>query len=106
MMVRYKVKRDRAAENERYIAAVFKELKTAAPAGLHYASFKLDDGVTFVHIASIESESGENPLTKTGAFKSFVADIEERCEEQPVTVVLHEVGAYAFHPSERGRADK
>lgn len=98
VMVRYKVKRDRAAENERYIAEVFKELKATAPAGLHYASFKLDDGVSFVHIATIDADSGENPLLKSAAFKSFVADIEDRCEMQPVTSVLSPVGDYAFHP--------
>jgi hypothetical protein len=96
-MVKYTVKQGRAAENQRYIEDVFEELKATVPAGLHYASFKLDDGVTFVHVASIDTESGENPLFQSAAFTSFLADIEDRCEVQPVTQALHEVGSYAFH---------
>ena len=97
MIVRYKVKPDRAAENQRYIEAVFNELTTTAPAGLTYASFKLDDGVTFVHVATIASES-ENPLFQTAAFKAFVAEVEDRCAELPVTEMLHEVGSYRSSP--------
>ena len=94
MMVRYKVKPDHAAENERYIAAVFAQLREKQPAGLCYASFKLDDGVSFVHIVSHESADGANPLAELPAFKAFVAEIRERCAEAPVAVDLTEVGAY------------
>ena len=94
MMVRYKVKADRAAENERLIAAVFDELKRQQPAGLRYASFKLGDGVSFVHIVSHEAADGANPLTQLAAFKAFTASVRDRCEEPPVVVELHEIGAY------------
>jgi hypothetical protein len=94
VMVRYRVKADRAAENERYIGSVFAELEREQPAGLRYASFKLDDGVSFVHIASIETPDGSNPLVALPSFKEFTARIKERCEEPPVTVELHEVGGY------------
>ena len=53
VMVRYKVKSDRAAENEGYIAKLFEQLQTERPSGLHYASFKLPDGASFVDIASV-----------------------------------------------------
>lgn len=94
VMVRYKVRPDRAADNESYIAAVFEQLRDEAPAGLRYASFKLDDGVSFVHIVSIESDDGGNPLGSLAAFRAFVADIEERCEEPPVAVDLNEIDSY------------
>lgn len=94
MMVRYKVKPDRAAENERYIAAVFAQLRERQPAGLRYASFKLDDGVSFVHIVSHESADGSNPLSELPAFKTFVAGIRERCAEAPAAVDFIEVDAY------------
>ncbi len=58
VMVRYKVKADRAAENENYISKVFEQLKNDRPSGLRYASFKLNDGVSFVHIVSIGSVRG------------------------------------------------
>ena len=95
-MVRYKVKADRASENERYIAAVFRQLGRNKPAGLRYASFKLNDGVSFVHIVSLEGADGTNPLRESAAFEAFTAHIRDRCEEPPVAVDLNEVGSYGF----------
>jgi hypothetical protein len=95
-MVRYRVKADRAAENERYITGVFEQLARERPDGLRYASFKLDDGVSFVHIASLEAEDGGNPLGELSAFQAFTAEIGERCDEAPVVVDLREVGSYGF----------
>jgi hypothetical protein len=95
-MVRYKVKADRAAENERYITKVFEQLKREKPSGLRYASFKLGDGVSFVHIVSFEGAEGTNPLDGLSAFKAFTVDIRDRCEEPPVAVNLEEVGSYEF----------
>ncbi len=94
VMVRYKVKAGRADENQQYIEKVFEELKSNSPAGLRYASFKLDDGVSFVHIASIETDNGENPLGQLAAFQAFTENIAERCDEPPVAANLNEIGAY------------
>jgi len=96
VMVRYKVKAERAAENERYITKVFEQLTHDKPSGLCYASFKLDDGVSFVHIASHEAADGSNPLSALSAFKAFTAEIKDRCEEPPIAAELHEVGSYRF----------
>jgi hypothetical protein len=70
-MVRYKVKADRAAENESYITRVFEQLKREKPPGLRYASFRLDDGMSFVHIVSLEAADGSNPLGELPAFKAL-----------------------------------
>jgi hypothetical protein len=96
IMVRYKVKLDRAAENESHIVRVFGQLRRDGPAGLRYATFKLDDGVSFVHLVSIETADGRDPLRDVPAFKEFTAGIRDRCEEPPVAVVLNEVGSYGF----------
>ena len=96
VMVRYKVKAEKAAENEEFITSVFEDLRQTHPDGLRYASFKLEDGVSFVHIASIETENGENPLSQSSAFKSFQENIKARCEEPPVVVDLHTIGSYRF----------
>jgi hypothetical protein len=95
MMVRYKVKADRIAENEGYITNVFEQLKREQPPGLRYASFKLGDGVSFIHIVELEAADGSNPLRELSAFKAFTADILDRCEEPPVSVELQEVGSYS-----------
>ena len=96
IVVRYRVKPDRVAENERLIAAVFQQLQREQPAGLRYASFKAADGVSFTHMVSIETADGSNPLGALGAFKSFTADIKARCDEPPVAIELEEVGSYRF----------
>jgi hypothetical protein len=94
VMVRYTVKADRAAENERYIEQVFAELARSAPAGVQYAAFKLEDGVTFVHVYSHEPAEGTDPLPALAAFQAFRSGLGERCEVAPVRTALHEVGAY------------
>jgi hypothetical protein len=96
VMVRYKVKAGRAAENERYISSVFEQLQRDRPTGLRYATFKLGDGVSFVHIVSLEAADGSDPLRELAAFKAFTAEIKDRCEDPPVAAELKEVGSYGF----------
>ena len=96
VMVQYKVKADKAAENRRYIEEVFKELHARMPEGMRYASFVQPDGLSFVHIVSLERADGGNPLGDTEAFKAFTKDIKARCEEGPTPVELQEVGSYRF----------
>jgi L-rhamnose mutarotase len=92
VLVQYKLKPDKVEENERYVREVFEELKREGTEGIRYATFKKEDGVSFVHIASIEAE--ENPLPKTAAFQRFQENIRDRCEEPPVAVSLDEIGSY------------
>ena len=95
-MVSYKLKPDRVAENEGLVVAVFDALRQSRPAGLRYATFRLADGVSFIHIVSHEEKDGSNALTALPAFKAFAAGIKERCEEPPVRVELTEIGSYGF----------
>jgi hypothetical protein len=94
VMVRYKVKPERAEENVALVRAVYEELDRTKPAGLRYATFHLDDGISFVHIA--EAEEGENPLREVKAFQEFQRDVAARCAEPPVVSELHEVGSFRF----------
>jgi hypothetical protein len=94
VMVRYTVKPERAAENEELVRAVYEELHRTQPVGLRYATFQLDDGVSFVHLASIETEDGPNPLAAVNAFKRFQEEIEDRCNEAPVSTELREIGSF------------
>jgi hypothetical protein len=96
VMVRYKVKPGRAAENEELVRAVYDELHRTEPVGLRYATFRLADGVTFVHLASHETEDESNPLWQVEAFARFQENIGERCDEAPVVTELHEVGSFRF----------
>jgi hypothetical protein len=93
-MIRYTVHADRVDENERYVRAVFDELARARPDGLRYTTLKLDDGVTFVHIAFIEREDDVHPLRELESFKAFTASVNDRCAVLPVTTHVEMVGGY------------
>lgn len=91
-MIRYRVKADRAAENEALVAAVFEQLARERPEGLRYTSLKLEDGVSFVHV--VEEAPGARPLTELAAFDAFRAGLRDRCDEPAVAVEFTPVGAY------------
>lgn len=94
IMVRYKVKPEHAAENSALVRDVYTELALTTPAGFRYGTFTLDDGVSFVHLATQEGE--QSPLGEIAAFRRFQAGIGDRCEEPPVVTELHEVGSFRF----------
>jgi hypothetical protein len=91
-MVRYKVKVDRAAENEQLVRAVYDELHRTQATGIRYATVVLDDGVSFIHLAAQETDV--NPLSQLDAFQDFQRNIGDRCEEAPVLCEFREVGSY------------
>jgi hypothetical protein len=93
-MVRYKVRPDRADDNVALVQAVYEELGRKRPDGLHYATFRLPDGVSFMHIV-IESDEPGRVLGEIAAFKAFSSDIESRCDEPPAATEITLVGSYA-----------
>src|SRR4051794_33500056 len=93
-MVRYECKPEAVAENSRLIEAVFAELAAERPEGLRYSCLLLDDGVTFVHIAT---QSGELGPTDFPAFKVFQAEHASRVVARPVVSGWREVGGYGEH---------
>jgi hypothetical protein len=94
VMVRYRLHPDRVAENEALVRAVYEELREVAPPGLRYATFRQHDGVSFVHMATLEDDEAEFPLSSLPAFRRFRADLEERCVEGPDRAELHAVGSF------------
>jgi hypothetical protein len=93
IMVRYKTSPAHAATNEALVHAVFDELRSRRPAGLRYATYRLDDGVTFVHIARMETPD-DNPLIRLPAFQAFQKQLKDRCVEPPVVTELSAVDSY------------
>jgi len=100
VIVRYTVKPDQVESNEELVRAVYEELDRTAPAGLRYATFKLEDGVSFVHVASVEAADGRNPLGQVEAFARFQQGIADRCDKPPVATEMIEVGSYRFFGGE------
>ena len=91
-VVRYQTSPEAADENERLIRAVFAELNEEQPEGLRYASFRLDDGVSFLHVAIVDAEV--NPLTKSAAFAEFQGEIGARVVEGPTPSGAKVIASY------------
>jgi hypothetical protein len=96
--VRYKVKPDQVEMNEELVRAVYDELARTVPDGLRYGTFRLDDGVTFLHLAE---HGPENPLREVEAFQRFQEGIRDRCDEPPVVAELTEIGSYRLLEGDR-----
>jgi quinol monooxygenase YgiN len=95
LMVRYKTSEAQAEANRTLVRAVFDELRERAPGGLRYASYRLADGVTFVHIATLDNPD-ENPLAGLPSFKAFQKELKERCVEPPLVTELSVVDSYGL----------
>jgi hypothetical protein len=93
-IIRYTTRPDAASANEKLVRAVYEELHDTEPDGLRYATFKLADQVTFVHL--VVAERSPSPLLAVKAFGEFQAGIAERCAIAPVREQLTEVGAYRW----------
>jgi quinol monooxygenase YgiN len=96
IMVRYQVKEERVAENEELVKEVYRQLHEEKPAGLRYSTYRLADGVSFVHVASYETETAHTTLVNLAAFKNFQANIKERCKKIPEVEEVTEIGSYHF----------
>ena len=94
-VVQYQTKPDRADENQRLVEAVFADLNERQPDGFTYKVFRLDDGVSFIHVV-IEHDDVENPdsLQDIHAFRAFLDHIADRCDVAPVAIGATVVGGY------------
>ena len=90
VMVRYTVKPDEQEANVERVRAVFAELAEVRPPAFQYACFTLEDGVSFVHVAS-----GDFDLGSLASFRAFLDGHEARREGPTERSPLREVGSYA-----------
>ena len=94
VIVRYKTKADRADENQDMVRHIFDELAASAPDGVRYTAYRLDDGASFIHIATIATPDGSNPIVTLPAFAKFQEELAQRCEEPPAGQGATTVGSY------------
>ena len=90
-VVSYRVHPGRGDENEALVRAVFEELHRTRPAGIDYASVRLEDGVTFLHVAA---EGSGAVLRDLDAFQAFQAGLAERAEAPPEFASARLLGDY------------
>ncbi len=93
-LIRYRTRPDQAAANEELVRAVYAELHRTRPDGFRYATLRLDDQVTFVHI--VQSEHDPSPILAVKAFGAFQAGVRDRCDQPPVQQAYTEVSSYRF----------
>ena len=93
-VVRYQAKSDRADENQQLIEAVFADLEARQPEGFTYKVFRLEDGVSFVHVVIEHGTDNPDSLQAVPAFQAFVADIADRCDIPPAPIGASIVGGY------------
>lgn len=91
-VIRYRTRPDAADENQRLVEAVYAALAEAKPSGLEYTTYRLDDGVTFVHVARLPDT--DNPLGALPEFAEFQRELLERCVEEPAPSAATVVGSY------------
>jgi hypothetical protein len=94
IVVRYQAKPERADENQHLIEAVFAELDERTPEGFSYQVFRLDDGVSFIHVVIEHDVDEADSLQAVPAFQAFVAHIADRCDVPPVAARATIVGGY------------
>jgi len=99
-MIRYRVHPERADENEQLVRAVYEQLRRERPAGIRYATFVAEDGVTFTHLFFSDSEEAAAALPRLQAFRRFQAGVRERCAKPPVVTPLREVGSFGLHAAD------
>lgn len=93
-VVRYQVKVDRADENQALIEAVFADLEEREPEGFTYKVFRLEDGISFIHVVIEHDIDAPDLLQAVPAFQAFVAGIAERCDVPPLAMGASIVGGY------------
>lgn len=94
VVIRYETRPDAADDNHKAVAAVFEQLAQEKPDGLRYASFRLADGVSFVHIAIAEGDA--DPLPQLSAFQEFQKGFKDRVAGPPVRGKATVIGSYRF----------
>jgi hypothetical protein len=93
-VVRYQAKPERADENQQLIEAVFADLDEREPEGFTYKVFRLQDGVSFIHVVIEHDVENPDSLQAVPAFQAFLADIASRCDIPPVATSATVVGGY------------
>ena len=93
-VVRYQAKPERADENQTLVEKVFADLEARQPDGFTGQVFRLEDGVSFIHVVIEHEVDSLDSLQSIPAFQAFVAGIAERCDVPPVPMGATVVGGY------------
>lgn len=90
VVVRYRTRPDQGETNAELIEAVFRELAETSADGVAYTVFRLEDGVSFVHVAV----DPDRILPGVAAFQAFQQDLAARLEDGPHGTPATVVGSH------------
>jgi hypothetical protein len=93
VLISYLTDRATADANQELIERVFDELEVTDPGCLRYMSFRLADGVGFVHIGIFNEDWQLNQLK---SFSEFQAGINDRAVTPPTRTEVTLIGSYGF----------
>lgn len=88
-LIRYRVKPERAEENQRLVEGVFRELHAKSPAQVRYLVLRLSDG-TFCHLV----DDSTRTVAGLDAFAAFQRGGVERRLDEPQQLEATVVGNY------------
>jgi hypothetical protein len=94
-VIRYRTKPKSAEDNVRLIQELFSELAEKEVPGIRYEAYRIDDGISFVHVATFDSEN--NPLDSSPAFAAFQSTLGLRLEEGPFPAVATLIGSHGVY---------
>ena len=93
LMVRAKIKEEKAADAKAAVGNVIQELEQARPADVRYTASLLSDGVTFVALVELNPD-GSHPLAPFPAYAEFVESLKRWYAEPPVVERMTVIGSY------------
>jgi hypothetical protein len=94
VVVTYQVKPESVEEHMTLIRAVFDELAAAPRDDVAYRVFRLQDGVSFVHVSTADTPDGASPLPQLASFREFGRQLADRVTAPPQATPAEVVGSY------------
>jgi len=94
IMVTYEIKPLLKEAHVGLINEVFAQLKIAKLENFDYKVLCSNDGVTFTHISTFQSEDGTNPISQLKAFQDFGNSLQDRVVSPPKAESVTLIGNY------------
>ncbi|MFL6071265.1 MAG: hypothetical protein ACJ72Y_08270 [Actinomycetes bacterium] len=94
VVVSYQVQPEFYDEHVALIQGIFQQLQEERPSDLEYKVVCLEDGVSFVHVSTADTDDLSNPLPKLEAFQQFAKDLGSRVATSPEPKSAQIIGSY------------
>ena len=93
-LARYRIKADKQDEMVSVVEEFVKTVKENEPNTLRYTAYRLEDGVSFVHIMYFKDEEAEQQHQGANYVKKFTELLNPNCVDEPEFVKIVPVPAH------------